>query len=314
MKSATLMVLRGAAAGADPSDWTVEGSNDGTSWKPLDERHGQTFAWRGQTRPFKLAQSGEYGHYRIRFVGTPALGEVELLNQQAADLSPLTTSAESAVGAAGDTVAVKVTVTNYGEQPASGQITATGPAGWTITPPSAGFGPIAPNGSQAVTFQVAIPAGTAPGNYPIALGGAIKDTATVAVIGDTVEFAPNTDAEVPWLFDADGSQIDVGRYTDGNNHATYRFQLPADVTGGTLTIHIGNQFLIESSTDNQTWTTLAREDRPIRDRSLNIADLSFDLNDLRAGGRTVYVRLSDSQPADGWGGWWDHVKLVMTRG
>ena len=74
------------------------------------------------------------------------------------------------------------------------------------------------------------------------------------MIGDTVEFTPGTDAETPWLFDADGSQLDGaihdgnGRYCDNNSHATYRFQLPADVTGGTLTLEIGNEFLVEAST------------------------------------------------------------------
>jgi hypothetical protein len=308
--------LTSSAAGTDPRDWVLEGSNDGSAWTVLDERRGETFAWRTQTRPFKLAHAGEYSHYRLRFSGAaPTLSEVELLNPQAADLSPLTSAPEGAAGAAGETVTVKVKIANYGEQPASGQVTASGPAGFAITPASASFGPIVPRGSQTLSFQVAIPASAAPGTYRIALGGAIKDTVSVTVVGDTIEFAPDTEAEAPWLLDADGSRIDAGgRYTDNNSYATYRFQLPADVKGGTLTIHIGNQFLIAASTDGQAWSTLAREDRPIRDRSLNIADRSFDLNALRGGGRTVYLRLSDSQPADGWGGWWDRVKVTLIRG
>jgi predicted alpha-1,2-mannosidase len=316
-QGATFYTFTNGAAGADPSDWVVEGSDDGSTWKTLDERHGQTFAWRTQTRPFALAHPGAYSHYRIRFLGAtaPRLAEIELLNPQAVSLSPLSSSPTGAVGSAGDTVSVKLTLTNYGAQPFSGQVTASGPAGWTVTPASASFGPIAPSGSADVSFSVAIPAGTAPGTYKIAFGGAVKDAALVAVIGDTIEFSPATDAEAPWLIDPDGSQLDGGgRYTDGSNHATYRFALPADVTGGTLTIHVGNQFLIESSVDGSSWTTLAREDRPIRDRSLNIADRSFDLNALRGGGHVVYLRLSDSQPADGWGAWWDHVKVTLTRG
>jgi predicted alpha-1,2-mannosidase len=309
---ARFYTLTNSAAGADPTDWVVEGSSDGTTWKALDERHGETFAWRTQTRPFKLAAPGAYSHYRIRFSGSPELGEVELLNPQAADLSPLSSEPESAVGSAGETVTVKVRLTNYGEQPASGEVTANGPEGFAVTPAAASFGPLAHDGSQVLSFQVAIPASAAPGTYAIALGGSIKDWVTVTVIGDTIEFAPNTDAEAPWLIDADGSQIDVGRFTDGSNHATYRFPLPAGISGGTLTIHIGNQYKIESSTDGENWTVQAVENAPIRDRS-NLADRSFDLNALREGGRTVYLRLSDSQPADGWGGWWDHVKVTLQR-
>ena len=89
----------------------------------------------------------------------------------------------------------------------------------------------------------------------------------MAVIGDTIEFTPGTDAETPWLFDADGSQLDGavydgnGRFTDGDNHATYRFQLPSDVTGGTLTLEIGNEFLVDVSTDNSDLEDGARGDR-----------------------------------------------------
>ena len=46
----------------------------------------------------------------------------------------------------------------------------------------------------------------------------------------------------------------------------------------------------------------------------NRAEHTLQLNDLRAGGHTVYVRLGDAFPSDGWGGWLARVKLVMERG
>ena len=144
--------------------------------------------------------------------------------------------------------------------------------------------------------------------------GTAKAAGSITVIGDHVEFAPGTDAEQPWLFDTDGSQFDgEGRFTDGGTHATYRFQLPADVQGGTLTLDIANQFLVEASTDNQTWTTVLKEDAPIRDRS-NRSERTLDLNALRGGARTLYLRLGDSQPDDGWGGWLARVELDLQRG
>ncbi|WP_394825369.1 GH92 family glycosyl hydrolase [Pendulispora albinea] len=72
------------AAGGDPTDWVLEGSSDGTAWTPLDPRTAQTFAWRSQTRAFKVPDTGAtYTYYRIRITrstaATTALGEVELL-------------------------------------------------------------------------------------------------------------------------------------------------------------------------------------------------------------------------------------------
>ena len=46
----------GTQAGGDPSGWVVKGSNDGSSWTVLDERSGEAFRWRSQTRPFKLSR------------------------------------------------------------------------------------------------------------------------------------------------------------------------------------------------------------------------------------------------------------------
>ncbi|GAA2207668.1 hypothetical protein GCM10009850_031260 [Nonomuraea monospora] len=77
----------GAEEGRDPAGWVLEGSADGRSWRVLDERSGESFPWRLQTRPFKVAEPGVYAHYRFRFAGgtTPALAlalalaEIELL-------------------------------------------------------------------------------------------------------------------------------------------------------------------------------------------------------------------------------------------
>lgn len=53
-----------AHAGADPSSWTLQGSDDGTHWKDLDRRHDEVFAWRRQTRAFVVSTPGSYRHYR----------------------------------------------------------------------------------------------------------------------------------------------------------------------------------------------------------------------------------------------------------
>jgi predicted alpha-1,2-mannosidase len=311
-------------ASDDPSAWVLEGSADGQQWTELDRRSGETFRWRSQTRPFKVRSPGAYTSYRITMTrGGSTLAEVELLRPAKADTSPLVVEVENAIASAGDTAAVGVTVSNYAGATASGQISATAPAGWTVQPASASFGPLAPGDSQTVALQVTVPPGVTAGSYPIAVTvtsnqGSARATGLVTVIGDQIEFTPDTAAEVPWLFDPDASQLDGtvfdgrARFTDGNSYATYRFLLPSDVTGGSLTLDIGNQFLVQVSTDNQNWRTILEETGNIRDLS-NRGERTFDLNDLREGGRTVYVRIADSQPADGWGAWLARVRLTLQR-
>ncbi|MEV5407313.1 GH92 family glycosyl hydrolase [Thermopolyspora sp. NPDC052614] len=312
----------------DPTGWVLEGSADGTTWTKLDERDGEAFPWRLQTRPFKLAKPAAYAHYRLRVTGnggaaTTTIAEVELLNGAAAETSPLVTEAENAAAAPGSTASVRVTVINYAEGPATGTITATAPEGWTVEPADQSFGPVAPGQNAAFTFQVRVPQDATPGTWPINLSitsdrGSATARALVVVIGDTITFTPGTDAETFWLFDAGSSQLDGevhdgrARFTDGDARATYRFTLPEGVTGGTLALDIGNQFLVEVSTDGQNWRTVLTESQNIRDLS-NRSERTLDLNDLRDQSQTLYVRIGDSRPEDGWGAWLARMTLTMTR-
>jgi predicted alpha-1,2-mannosidase len=67
---------------AAPTGWTLQGSADGTTWRTLDERAGDTFRWDRQTRAFSIRKPGAYAHYRLVFAqagGAARLAEVELL-------------------------------------------------------------------------------------------------------------------------------------------------------------------------------------------------------------------------------------------
>ena len=190
---------------------------------------------------------------------------------------------------------------------------------FTVTPSSAAYGPLAPGESKTVEFSVAVPPGAAPGSYPLQVSATTGEDEPVSargslqVVGDTIEFAAGSDEERPWLFDADGSQLNNGgRYADNGTYFTYRFTLPAGATGGTLTLDMGNQFVVSSSVDNEHWTEHLRETREIRDLS-NREKYELQLNDLRGGGRTFYLRIQDSKPTDGWGGWVAGVEVVATR-
>ncbi|HYJ67072.1 MAG TPA: GH92 family glycosyl hydrolase, partial [Nocardioidaceae bacterium] len=310
---------------ADPTGWVLKGSNNGKSWTVLDQRSDATFDWRVQTRPFRVTRPGAYSDYRIEFTDGTAvrLSEVELLSSEKPLTSPLTVEVSGGVAVAGSTTPVDVTVSNSGGR-ASGQVALTVPDGWSVDPAGVDFGPIDQGESETVTFDVTVPADAQPGGYEIEAAVTSNQGSTWAlgsaqVIGDTIEFTPGTQAEVPWLFDADGSQLDGevfdgnARFTDNGAYAIYRFPLPSDVTGGTLTLDLHNQFLIQASTDGQSWQTVLEETQHVTDGS-NRGERSLDLAELTGDSDVLYVRLADSQPDDGWGGWLAHVRLEMQRG
>ncbi|WP_433920884.1 GH92 family glycosyl hydrolase [Streptomyces canus] len=62
-----------------PSGWTLQGSDDGTRWKTLDQRSAESFAWDRQTRAFTVRSPGTYGKYRLVLDGEAVVAEVELL-------------------------------------------------------------------------------------------------------------------------------------------------------------------------------------------------------------------------------------------
>jgi predicted alpha-1,2-mannosidase len=76
--------LTSGTGGDDPRSWTLRGSDDGAQWTVLDERAGESFRWRRQTRPFSVANPGTYRQYRLDITEnsgaeTVTLAQVELL-------------------------------------------------------------------------------------------------------------------------------------------------------------------------------------------------------------------------------------------
>ena len=49
----------------DPRDWTLQGSNDGTTWTTLDTRTGQDLGDRFATKEFRFANATAYTYYRL---------------------------------------------------------------------------------------------------------------------------------------------------------------------------------------------------------------------------------------------------------
>jgi predicted alpha-1,2-mannosidase len=85
-KATFYTLTSGSTAGQDPKSWQLQGSTDGTHWKTLDSRSGETFGSRVQTRPFEIAHPGSYSHYRLAVTAnsggtSTSLSEVELLGR-----------------------------------------------------------------------------------------------------------------------------------------------------------------------------------------------------------------------------------------
>ncbi|MFD0199939.1 MULTISPECIES: GH92 family glycosyl hydrolase [Saccharothrix] len=78
-ESATFYTLTSGKDSGDPSSWVLKGSYDGKTWAVVDERSGEAFPWRQQTRAFKIARPGHYQHYRLEFPGSATVAEFELL-------------------------------------------------------------------------------------------------------------------------------------------------------------------------------------------------------------------------------------------
>ncbi|HWD81617.1 MAG TPA: discoidin domain-containing protein, partial [Kribbella sp.] len=53
------------ADGRDPQNWTVSGSNDGTTWTTLDTQTGQSFENRFQTKEYSFANDTAYTYFKL---------------------------------------------------------------------------------------------------------------------------------------------------------------------------------------------------------------------------------------------------------
>src|SRR5204863_6626196 len=66
-------------------DWTLEGSNDGTTWTTVDSQSGQSFSDRGVTKLYPLpAQSAPYLYYRLDVTANGGAPIVQLAELQMA--------------------------------------------------------------------------------------------------------------------------------------------------------------------------------------------------------------------------------------
>jgi predicted alpha-1,2-mannosidase len=130
----------------EPSNWVLKGSYDGVHWATADERHGETFAWRQQTRAFSVANPAHYTYYRLEFPGGPStLAEVELLGQ------PDATCTRTLTGRQGPLVAGPG-VTCLRDATVRGPVTVTGGGSLVVTGGSIA-GPVSAFGAATVRLN-----------------------------------------------------------------------------------------------------------------------------------------------------------------
>ncbi|MEK8168858.1 hypothetical protein NKH77_00650 [Streptomyces sp. M19] len=62
----------------DPAAWTLRGSADGSVWRTLDTRSGQSFAERHESRTYRIAEPVPYDHYRLDITGNNGSPHLQL--------------------------------------------------------------------------------------------------------------------------------------------------------------------------------------------------------------------------------------------
>jgi putative alpha-1,2-mannosidase len=77
----------------DPATWTLQGSNDGSTWQTLDTRSGEKFTGRVQRREFSFSNTKPFTFYRMNITSQGAsmlqLDEWEMFNTSGTDITNL---------------------------------------------------------------------------------------------------------------------------------------------------------------------------------------------------------------------------------
>ncbi len=76
--SSYALVSANDAETRDPKNWTLQGSNDGTTWTDLDSRTNEVFAERQQSRTFTFTNTTAYANYRLNVTANSGATIVQL--------------------------------------------------------------------------------------------------------------------------------------------------------------------------------------------------------------------------------------------
>jgi len=171
-------------------------------------------------------------------------------------------------------------------------------------------------GSEAVylRFQDAYPNdGWGPSVQQVTL---IADGTTIA------SFQPTTDAELPYLFDADGSSIAPGgwRFADGGSYWTYKFAPPAGTKALSVQILMWNEYLITATNTSPTEVVAFPflRDYIVANRAM-VSWLEPDIADQADLLSNIFAKVVPTTPYLGWfpgsvNGEWAGVGLASQHG
>jgi predicted alpha-1,2-mannosidase len=84
------------ADGRDPRNWTLQGSNDGTTWSTLDTRTGEDFAERFQTKQYEFSNDTAYKFFRLDITQNHGENIVQLADVFLSNGAPLPPPGETA--------------------------------------------------------------------------------------------------------------------------------------------------------------------------------------------------------------------------
>ena len=104
------------------------------------------------------------------------------------------------------------------------------------------------------------------------------------------------------LSNSTGTTNTTCRFNDGSRFTTYRYHVAnaALVRRVTWTATVGQQLLLECSADGESWRTVFDAEKT----NLPFSRMTFDLTDMLnlLAFDEIYIRISDSDPSDGFGG------------
>ena len=150
-------------------------------------------------------------------------------------------------------------------------------------------------------------------NFVVSLSGPIDQTRYALV-------TPGATDETEFLLE-EGNSILGGnfRFADATSYMIYQFDLPNDLTSAIAQITVGNQFVIEVAAGDGDFVAerdyVLETGIEVRDNS-NLDVYNIDLADYLTAnpGNIVRIRLSDGQPADGWGPYLTRIEIVDQTG
>lgn len=246
---------------------------------------------------------------------------------RARSTSALAPSVSDAIVWRGQPTEVEVQVTNLGSTEVSARLQLDAPSPLEVRPSDAVVA-VPAGGTATIPVVLTADALTAAAEVPLQVtagvagepGSEVTASATVRAYATSVDVCPGTRTEQVFLYSnsalvtggpSDGCREGTARFADGDTKATYRLQVPSDTVGGSVTLTIGNQFHVEASIDGVTWRSILREDENVRDLS-NKRARTAELTELTRSD-VVYVRVGDSQPADGWGGFLTRLRFDVVR-